>query len=901
MLSKLTLLLIATVVFAQQQYLHDGWTIKDDHAQYELKNISVPSSLYHVLNVHKVIDEPLYRFNVDTQRWVADRGWTYTYVGPMLSGGPLTQLVVEGLDTIAKITLNGHLVGTTNNMFLKYTFDITRIVQQGQNTLVIEFQSPTNYVQKQKQSYPYYLPAADNLDYESPYRNYIRKEQCSYGWDWGPAFPDIGIWRPIYVHNVQDQIIIDDIQPRVEYGSKDHWDVIINVDVKAAARISYFKYNIRLLDERGEIVMKEESAPFVLSQFETKCEHKMHVPSNAVKMWWPNGYGEHPLYTIEVSTPGSTKSKKVAFRRVELIQDPITPVDPDPIRGNPSKTFYFKINNVPIFAKGANFIPIDSFSSRATPERLEEVVQSSVDANYNMIRIWGGGIYQDEHLYEACDRVGLLVWQEFMFACAMYPSDQAFLASVKNEVQYQIQRLVHHPSIILWSGNNENEVSLYNTTWYGGQKREITEDNKYVYIVDYDRLNQQTVHTTVVATDTSRPFWPSSPSRGWLIDEPGHRVQSYAATLVYLKETPQYGKRSYSGDVHYYDYKAKCTDVFNLPVSRFVSEYGFQSLPSLETFSASTDVPSDLKWDSQFMNNRQHHGNGTLEIIAQMKLHFTVDQQRTVENFANFQYLSQVLQTMCIKAQTEYYRILKKNKDAMTMGALYWQLNSIWPAPTWSSLEYTGRWKMLHYAAKRFFAPILVSSYEDTYHKRYNVMITSDALVDTEVSLQVRVFNYNGTKVNTVNKNLTIGANDVVCVFSSDNVSRDLLKGLATNKAIISLILTNKAGEVLSENEHHPSDLSLVDLRPAKVSISQVEKKSAQLYEIHVTSDQVTPYTWINHDLKVRGHFSDNGFLMIPNEVRVITFKCTTAASCGDVDATTFQHYLTVKTFRETY
>ena len=328
----------------------------------------------------------------------------------------------------------------------------------------------------------------------------------------------------------------------------------------------------------------------------------------ASELWWPRGYGEQPLHPLTVSFVPSTNSsaiqqeeKLVGFRLVEVIQEPLA-------RQLEGLSFFIQVNNVPVFAKGANWIPADAFESRVTPEVLEDLLQSAYDANMNTVRNWGGGIYQHDLFYEICDKKGLMVWEEFMFACSMYPRDAAFLNTVKEEVKHQVLRLMSHPSIIIWSGNNENELAMGSSTataWYVE-----TTINPFRYVVDYSYLNTDTVYQTIHEYDPSRPWLPSSPSNGILTTEP------------YVERWGNPGSSKW-GDVHFYNYLDVCTDVSIYPTPRFTSEYGFQSYPNFRAM-AEVSLPEDWDPNSKFLLHRQHHPDGNGELDRQIKVRVTV-------------------------------------------------------------------------------------------------------------------------------------------------------------------------------------------------------------------------------------------------------------------------------------
>ena len=383
------------------------------------------------------------------------------------------------------------------------------------------------------------------------------------------------------------------------------------------------------------------------------------VGKEAIELWWPRGYGKQKLYhaSVEIEDPVSDrtikKSVKFGFRTVKLVQKPIN--------GSEGLSFYFTINSKPIFLKGANWIPADSFKDRVSVSTLKGLLTATVDANMNTLRVWGGGIYEPNEFYTLADEMGILIWQDLMFAVALYPVNKDFLRSVESEMLSQLHRLQHHPSIIAWSGNNENEAAIAQSWW-----DDVTK-NRARLVGDYKELYSETIRPIFVTKDRTRPFILSSPSNG----------DHYKAGEVIAAnpQSPNYG------DVHYYNYKGDCWDPSIFPKARFASEYGYQSYPSFLTMSE-VGKGDDLTWDSSLMRHRQHHANGNAEIYKFIGQHYDIPKtNNTQAQFYLMIYLSQIVQATCIKYETEHYRRLQGNVvdgEGFTMGALYWQLNDIW-------------------------------------------------------------------------------------------------------------------------------------------------------------------------------------------------------------------------------
>nr|KAF6431817.1 mannosidase beta [Rousettus aegyptiacus] len=538
------------------------------------------------------------------------------------------------------------------------------------------------------------------------------------------------------------------------------------------------------------------------------------------------------------------KSAKVYFRTVELIEEPIL--------GSPGLSFYFKINGFPIFLKGSNWIPADSFQDRVTSDVLLLLLQSVVDANMNTLRVWGGGIYEQDEFYELCDKLGIMVWQDFMFACALYPTDESFMDSVSAEVANQVRRLKSHPSIITWSGNNENEAALM-LNWYNIDVRHLD-----TYIRDYVRLYVENIRKIVLGEDKTRPFITSSPTNGvksiregWLSPNP------YDTNF---------------GDVHFYDYVSDCWDWKTFPKARFVSEYGYQSWPSFSTLEK-VSTEEDWSYKSRFSLHRQHHENGNNEMLLQAELHFKLPQSTDpLRAFKDTIYLTQVMQAQCVKTETEFYRRSRSeivNRQGHTMGALYWQLNDIWQAPSWASLEYGGKWKMLHYFAQHFFAPLLPVGFEN--QGVFFVYGVSDFHLDCNVTLTVRIHSWSSLKplCSLVTEHFVIKAGEAVRLYQ-EPVSQLLRCGNCTRQScVVSFYLSTDSKLLSSTNYHFLSSLKeAVGLHKAHITAIISQQEDAFVFDLETSA--VAPFVWLDVG-SIPGRFSDNGFLMTEKK-RTILF-----------------------------
>ncbi|WP_304224816.1 glycoside hydrolase family 2 protein [Gracilinema caldarium] len=591
-------------------------------------------------------------------------------------------LFFESIDTVAEVFLNEQRLGETNNMFRALVLDATGLLKSGTNRLTIHFHSAEKAAAERAQALPYPIPHS-SYPVQSPHRNQIRKVQCHSGWDWGPCLMVSGLYGACYLDFAYPGRI-DVLSARTIAKDQGLWEIPVTVHYSipdkfpASSPVTSTTQNyplvleVSLRDPKGNLVAEQHQEYTI--QEPGLHQLKAFLSIENPQLWWPAGYGEQGLYTIEAAVHPATGDRKEAQKAAKRIGFRLlTVITEDDETGRSMK---FRVNSRDIWAKGANWIPLDAFPSRQTPERYRQLLTDMVQANMNMVRVWGGGQYERDIFYDLCDELGILVWQDMMFSCSTYPADPAFLENVRSEVRYQVLRLKEHPSIALWCGNNENVGAL---TWYPE-----TRANRDRYIIDYDRLNEGAVGSTIRALDPDRPWWPSSPSAG-----PDDFSDNWHSD----------GR----GDMHYWSvwHEGKPFESYYDVTPRFCSEFGYQSFPSEETV-ASYCSEDQRNLTSPVMEHHQKNPRGNSIIIENFSRYF-----RFPEGFTNMLYLSQVQQALAIKTAVEYWR----SHRPICMGALYWQLNDLWPVASWSSIEYGGKWKLLHYAARHFFAPIALVSF----------------------------------------------------------------------------------------------------------------------------------------------------------------------------------------------
>jgi beta-mannosidase len=678
------------------QSLAGGWQFRQAGTQ-EWLPAQVPGGVHTDLLAVSRIPDPFVGDNEKRVRWVAESDWEYrrTFsVPPDLLAEEHIFLVCDGLDTLAEVKLNGQVLGKTDNMFRQYRWEVKSLLRRGENEVAIIFASAVKYVTAKMAERP--LPGVSQAIPGGPH---VRKAPCQFGWDWGPMLPPIGIWKDIRLEG-RSAARLDDVHVRQQHQSG---------KVTLSATVTVERWQNQPLTVAMHVTGPDE----VDLQAEAPVSDKsLQVVIASPQLWWPNGYGAQPLYQVEVTLKAGgrvcdRRTYQVGLRTLELRQQ-------DDEWG---KSFTFVVNGVPIFAKGSDWIPADSFPTRLSDEHLEGLIRSAADTYQNMLRVWGGGFYEEDRFYDLCDKYGILVWQDGVFACSIYPLDEAaFVGNVRQEIVENVRRLRHRASLALWCGNNEMEWGWESWGWAESEpmaqlkalaekipflKRMLWEVRRdplpgWKLLRDaYDKFFHATLPEWIAREDPDTPYWPSSPS----------------------SNTPfQNANASDRGDAHYWDvwHGRQPFTAYRTQYPRFMSEFGFQSLPPLETIRTYADQ-ANWNMTSYIMEHHQRSGSGNGLMIAQM-----TDAFRTPKDFPSLVYLSMVLQAEGIRYGVEHWRRAMHRIS----GTLYWQLNDCWPVASWSSLDFFGRWKALHYAARRFYAPLMLSIYDDG--TKMGIHVTSD-------------------------------------------------------------------------------------------------------------------------------------------------------------------------------
>ena len=822
------------------------------------------------------IPDPFYGTNEKALQWIEHTDWEYrsTFVAdPALLGRERIEIVFQGLDTFAEVSVNGVRVLSADNMFRSWRTDIKPRVVAGTNTVIVHFRSPIAVTKPAYDRLGYTLPAANDQAPEMV-SMFARKAPYHYGWDWGPRFVTSGIWRPATIE-AWDEARLDDVQVH-QRALDDARAQLVVAAVVVAARAGPARVTVGLAG--GGAALGAVDRVLVRGRNEVRLDVVIDKPER----WWPNGLGAQKLYTLETSlaTGGVTRGRRqtrIGLRTLEVVNR----------HDGSGKSFTVVVNGAPVFMKGANWIPADSFVTRVTEEKYRFLLQSAASANMNMIRVWGGGIYEDDRFYEICDELGLLVWQDFMFACSMYPGDAPFVENVRLEAVENVRRLRNHPSLALWAGNNEIEAAWQQWGWTF--KFHLNRAAQTTIWNDYKRVFHEVLPRVVAAEDPGRFYTRSTPSA----NEDGVAP----------------GKMGW-GDMHYWGvWHAEAPyEAYAANISRFMSEYGFQSFPTLPSV-ARYAPPSEWRLDSPVMLSHQRHPRGNALVRTYMDRDF-----RVPKDFGAFLYLSQVLQANVIQFGAEAHR----RRMPYNMGSLYWQLDDCWPVASWSSIDYYGSWKALQYAARRFFAPVLVSPVDDNGTLR--VYLVSDRRTNLPAHLTLRLIDLDGGGERwRFERDVTVKALSSEPQFSA--WKRDLLKGVDPSHVVLVAELT--ARTELGSAERSPSRDGAGTLPGSPQSTTGATIGRNLFYflktrELALPSPElslaVTPHR-IGATVKVTarrfaravwlstpdgdGAFSDNFFDLLPGESATVEWTPAPGARPGGAERLSSMLHAT--TVRDTY
>lgn len=874
---------------------HGGMAFPAENGESRQFSVTIPGSVLSALVDGKVIEDPYYRCNEYETRELFRRDFTFcrsfTVTEELLEEERL-ELVCEGIDTLAKIYVNDQLVGNTINMHRTWRFDVKGLVVLGENTIRIEIAAPIEYMENYQPA-----PGKENADATigaMTGNQYIRKAHSMFGWDWGAQLPDEGIWRDIYLEAFSKARItgVKITQQHPEYmdltseASEKNMDtpsdenkqkvnplkdkdllvtLFIDVDLEVVEAGRY-KLSLTLTPswKNGQKLLATTSKTRTVLVNEGQTHLTLEIPVDEAKLWWPNGLGDQNLYDLALSLkpagvlaggaaalainkvePLDTKTLTIGLRTFSICRD----------KNEWGEDFSYCINGQKFFAMGANYIPEDCIYSHITESRQDFLISSAVKAHYNTMRVWGGGYYPSDYFYDQCDKYGLIVWQDLMFACNIYELSDDFRENITQEIIDNVRRLRHHASLGVWCGNNEMESAWLDWGW-------LQKAGPYLK-ADYIKQFEDVIPSVVEAEDGEKFFWPSSPCSGGCFDNPCNPDR---------------------GDVHYWAVwhgMKPFSDYLN-HYFRFCSEFGFQSFPSYKTVESFT-LPEDRNIFSQVMESHQKNPSANTKLLTYLSENF-----RYPERFDKLLYNTQILQAEAIKTGVDHWR---RNRERCR-GAIYWQMNDNWPVASWASIDYYNRWKPLHYYAARFFAPrtgSLLRTGEELNIQQLQIFsgveahFTNETFEEAEVTVSLRLKTLDFKVLNEVTvseKIAPFSAKKLLAADYEDLLKPELTKGLTSSReysrteVFVEAEFTYEeyqSGKTITQVE----SLMLVpckymEMEPAQVAVDVKEVEDA--YEISLYSDIFAPY--ISLDLSDSDAvFSDNCINLTSKEPRTISLK----------------------------
>jgi beta-mannosidase len=814
-------------------------------AQAELQQwhaAQVPGVVQTDLLTNHLIPEPFERDNETRLQWIGESGWEYQTTFAMDTAGLAREhldLVFDGLDTFADVYLNDHLLAQTDNMFRRWRIPAKQLLQAGPNTLRVVFHSPIAKMLPYVKSLPYVLPAisTQNGGNEENIATapYTRKAPYNYGWDWGPRFVTEGIWRAVRLES-WDALRIENFHIQQESIGKDLAKLTAELEIEAAAPAT-----VTIALSHNELSGKPVDDGKQAMQVDGGVNH-ISVPLRIMspKLWYPVGYGAQDRYHFAVEvrigkTVAARAEMKTGLRSVELRR----------VADQWGKSFEFVVNGILVYAKGANVIPFDSFPTRVTRATYRQILESARDAHMNMLREWGGGIYESNDFYDICDELGLLVWQEFTFGGDMIPGDVVFQENVREEAVQQVKRLREHPSIVVWCGNNEVETGWLHWGDRAAFRDAVSRPVGERVWQDYMVMFADILKSVVQKYGNGIPYKPSSPSANF-------------------EEPPD---SDHNGDVHswvVWHQQAPPSEYLRTQ-PRFVSEYGFQSFPEMKTIRAFAQ-PEDMDIRSTVMQSHQKNHGGNERILTYM-----LREYREPKDFASFVYLSQVQQAEVIKMGAEHFR----RSRPRTMGTLYWQLNDCWPVASWSSIDYYGRWKALQFYTRRFYDDVLLSPY--AHDGKVEVYVVSDKLQPLVGEMHARLMDFSGNVLWEKSQEVQVPAASSAIYSTLDE--KDLFADAAkTDRRRNFLVFDFEVdGKNVSRNSVFFDVTHNLEL-PVSPKIESHLTKTADGYALTLQSRELARDVQISFgDLDAQA--ADNYFDLLPGEAVTVGVKSAAAAA----------------------
>ncbi len=843
-LSLLVLMLLPFFGFAQTLSLNDGWTFSQAGKEtwYEAE---VPGSVQRDLIRHKVLPDPFYGTNEKLIQWVEDENWdfkkSFTVTADQLAHDDAV-IFFEGLDTQADVFLNGSRILRSENMFVGHKVSVKNLLKEGENSLYIRFYSPIQSLMPARLTAGYDYPAG-NDHRDEKLSIYNRKAPYHFGWDWGIRIVQMGIWKPVSL-TFYDNARIDDFYVKQTKVTKEKAEIENIIEIYSNKEISAI-LNVSAFDGKTEVQLQSKNVEL------KKGKNTFSVPFtiNNPKRWMPTGWGEQHLYDftakITIDNQGiAQKSEKIGLRSVRLVQE----------ADEHGKSFYFELNGIPLFAKGANYIPGEIFTTQQTSDYYEKLFDNMEAANMNFVRVWGGGIYENEEFYRQADERGIVVWQDFIFGCVPYPSDNDFLQNVRNEVVYNIKRLRNHASLAFWCGNNEVEEGLQHWGWDKQYSAEIYNN----WLKGYDKTFRELIPGLVNEFDGTRSYIHGSP-----YDSNWGNPETFASSDVHDWGL-WYGHLPFEGMAD------------RLP--RFASEFGFQSFPEMKVIrSFAPEDQWSLESDVMKVHQKASTGNSLIKKYMDMYYH-------EPKNFEDFVYIGLVMQGNGMEESVE---AMRRGRD-YCMGALYWQINDDWPVVSWSSIDYYGNWKAQHYRMRDVFAPLALGvKFQDNQLNYYTM---SDYLNDmNNLQLTVQVVDFNKGVVKQLKEKVNAKAN-ASHIVKTINVA-ELVSETDKANSMIRAWLSDSKGHKISTKDYFfywPNKLNLPQT-DVKTSVKYADGK----YTVTLTSARLAKDVFVETPI-MGAQFTDNFIDLLPGEKKVIEITSPELKAAARTP-------ITVKHIRETY
>ena len=841
--------LLATPIGAEgliQQEINQGWSFKQVRGN-NWYPATVPGVVQTDLMDNQIIEDPFFRLNERAIQWVDKEDWEYKTtlkVDDELYNKDNIELDFKGLDTYADVYLNDSCILKANNMFREWKVDVKGLLKKEENELRVYLHSPIKVDLPKYKDIPYPIEAGNDQSenggiFDNKLSVLVRKAGYHYGWDWGPRIVTSGIWKPVYLVGWNDAKIdnIHYIQSNVSAKK---------ADIKARATV--------IVDKEGDVTLTITAEGIKNTWHKTMPVKKginvieTDLTIRQPKLWWSNGLGEPHLYPFTASitmngTTCDTETTNLGIRSLRVVNE----------KDEYGHSFYFELNGVKVFAKGANYIPQDNFLPRVTPERYEKTILDAKNVNMNMLRVWGGGIYENDIFYDLCDQHGILVWQDFMFACSTYPMNPEMLDNIRHEAIDNVIRLRNHPCLAIWCGNNENHTAWFNWGWMRKYKKMGVYDQMWK---DHNDLFQHLLPEVVQEYDATTFYWPSSPYGG----NPEARCES--------------GKEDWNpdGDAHYWNVWQGRDPItqFNKIKARFFSEYGFQSFPEYQSVLKYAPEQRDHNIYSDVMMAHQRGGAIANERIESI----TKQEYGQPKDFASTLYLSILLQGDAIKTAMEAHRRMMP----YNMGSLVWQHNDCWPVASWASRDYYGRWKAQHYFTKKSFQDILVSPIEE--EGAVNIYMVSDRLKATKGELTVQILDLKGNIISEKTKQVTVPANTRKIQYTAS--TEELLSGKDRNEVFIHARFQEKGQEQVITNNYFLTRYK--DIQFPKAVIQTESVATGDGFDVTLRCDVFARAVFLSLE-GIDNFFSDNYFDLIPGEA--VTIHVTTS-----LDKATFDRQL---------